>query len=110
MGPILVKVWKTEEKRSDVNLATQLLMDAVDNNFECAAIISNDSDLMAPICVVKSRFKKTIGMITGHEYPSKTLQKYVDFIKPIRAGLLASCQFGSPIADGQGQFHKPAQW
>lgn len=110
MGPILLNVWKIEEKRSDVNLATQLLMDALDDQFECAAIISNDSDLMAPICVVKTRFKKRVGMITGHEHPSKTLQKHIDFIKPIREGVLLASQFPSPMADHQGSFHKPSTW
>ncbi len=31
-----VKVVKTEEKGSDVNIASHLLMDAFDNAFECA--------------------------------------------------------------------------
>lgn len=37
-----VKVIKTEEKGSDVNLATQLLNDAHLNRFDVAVIVSND--------------------------------------------------------------------
>ena len=44
-----VRVMKTEEKGSDVNLATHLLMDAIDDLFDVADIISNDSDLKEPI-------------------------------------------------------------
>jgi hypothetical protein len=110
MGPLLLKVWKIEEKHSDVNLATQLLMDALNDRFECAAIISNDSDLMAPIRTIRTRFKKNVGMLTGHEHPSKTLQKHIDFIKPIREGVLANSQFPSALQDAEGSFHKPESW
>ena len=40
-----LRVMKTEEKGSDVNLATHLLVDAFDDAFNIAVIISNDSDL-----------------------------------------------------------------
>jgi hypothetical protein len=39
-----VKVIKTEEKGSDVNLATHLLHDAHLGRFDIAVVISNDSD------------------------------------------------------------------
>jgi NYN domain len=40
------KVWvdKTEEKGSDVNLASHLLRDAYLNRFEVAVLVTNDSD------------------------------------------------------------------
>lgn len=44
-----VRILKTEEKRSDVNLATLLMVDCVDDDFDEAVIISNDSDLALPI-------------------------------------------------------------
>jgi hypothetical protein len=37
-------VIKTEEKGSDVNLATYLLLDAFKQDCEAAVVISNDSD------------------------------------------------------------------
>lgn len=43
------EVIKTEEKGSDVNIATHLLIDGFRDKFELAVIISNDSDLLAPI-------------------------------------------------------------
>ena len=56
-----VEIWLNEEKGSDVNLATQLLLDAFDNNFEFAVVISNDSDLAWPIQMVRRKFKKNVG-------------------------------------------------
>jgi uncharacterized LabA/DUF88 family protein len=47
-----IRVIKTEEKGSDVNLATELLVDGFNNDYEIAIIVSNDSDLLMPIQVV----------------------------------------------------------
>ena len=44
--PDFVQVHKSEEKGSDVNLATNLLVDAFDCDYEVAIVISNDSDLV----------------------------------------------------------------
>lgn len=43
-----VEVWKVQEKGSDVNLATYLLLDGVDLLYEEAIVISNDQDLATP--------------------------------------------------------------
>ena len=44
-----IEVIKTEEKGSDVNLATHLLYDGFRNDYDIAVVISNDSDLLEPI-------------------------------------------------------------
>ena len=51
-----VRVLKTEEKGSDVNLATALLLDGLDGLYEAAVVISDDSDLEAPIREANQRF------------------------------------------------------
>src|SRR5215831_3668847 len=52
--PHLVKVEKAEEKGSDVNLATHLVRDAFLNEFDVAVVITNDTDLIEPIKVVRT--------------------------------------------------------
>jgi hypothetical protein len=52
-GPLTVRVVKSDEKGSDVNLATALLVDAFDKDFEKAVVVSNDSDLAYPVEVVR---------------------------------------------------------
>jgi len=49
----LVHVIKTEEKGSDVNLATYLLFDAFRQESDFAVVVSNDSDLKEPIRLVQ---------------------------------------------------------
>ncbi len=51
--PSFVTVVKTEEKGSDVNIATHLLMDAYEDQFDVAVLVTNDSDLLMPVQVVR---------------------------------------------------------
>lgn len=104
-----VKVIKTEEKGSDVNLAIHLLNDAWQNLYDCAVIVSNDSDLAESLKLVKSHHNKKIGLITpGRTHPSRELMKYADFVKRIRSGILAASQLPDPIPGTS--IKKPSLW
>jgi uncharacterized LabA/DUF88 family protein len=104
-----VDVIKTEEKGSDVNLAVHLLNDAWLNNFDCAVIVSNDSDLAESMRLVKEQNKKIIGLIMpGKSHPSRELLKHADFQKKIRESLLAKSQLPNPIPGTT--ISKPASW
>ena len=59
-GPI--KVYRTDEKGSDVNLASHLLIDASVGDFEKALVVSNASDLAFPVRAVRERFGLGIGV------------------------------------------------
>ena len=65
-GPATVEVLRTEEKGTDVNLATFLMVDCCDGDFDEAVVISNDSDLATPVEIVRQRFNKRIGVISPH--------------------------------------------
>jgi hypothetical protein len=105
-----VKVIKTEEKGSDVNLATHLLHGAHMGRFEVAVVISNDSDLLEPIRIVRQELHKKVGILNPHPNPSRALLPHIDFIKQIRAGVLNAAQFPATMIDARGTFTKPAAW
>lgn len=105
-----MQVIKTEEKGSDVNLATELLLDAFHDEFEAAAILSNDSDLLNPIIVVRREFRKVVGILNPHRIPSVQLQREADFFKTIRTSALARSQFANDLTDVEGAFHEPPSW
>lgn len=110
-GPKYVKVIKTEEKGSDVNLATHLLSDGYEGKYDIAVVISNDSDLAGPIEIVTTRLKKTVGVLNPHDHhPSRELIKHATFFKRIRATVLPKCQFPETLTDTHGVFHKPTKW
>ncbi|MDA8219323.1 MAG: NYN domain-containing protein [Dehalococcoidales bacterium] len=115
-----VATW--EEKRSDVNLATYLLLDAFDHDCKAAIIISNDSDLTEPIKAVRDRFAiKTI--VVNPELPAKRRQSgnkkhpqvsallgAADEFRHLRVGPLQASQFPEEMEDTAGIIRKPAQW
>ncbi len=103
-------VIKTEEKGSDVNLSTHLLNDAYQDRYEVAVVVSNDSDLLEPIRIVRATLGKGVGLLNPHKHPSKALLPHIDFYKPIRKGVLRKSQFPDTLKDEQGEFHKPDVW
>lgn len=109
-GGAYADVIKTEEKGSDVNLATKMLIDAFDDRYECAVVISGDSDLVAPIKAVREKFGKLVGVINPQKRPCKALQREADFYKHIRRTVLGRCQFPSEMEDEAGSFNRPDKW
>jgi uncharacterized LabA/DUF88 family protein len=106
-----VRVMKTEEKGSDVNLATHMLVDAFDDTFDVAVVVSNDSDLKEPISQVRHRFGKKIGLLVPRTTNvSRALQPLADFVKRFGLNALANAQFPASITDAVGTFHKPQNW
>ncbi len=103
-------VIKTEEKGSDVNLATHLLNDGYKGDYEIAVVVTNDSDLVEPIRIVRQELNLPVGILNPHKTPSHVLQRDASFVKPIRAGVLAASQFPDTLNDSVGTFHKPPKW
>lgn len=106
----MVKIIKTEEKGSDVNIAVHLVNDAWLNNYDCAIVVSNDSDLAEAMRIVRLYHPtKKIGLIMpGEGHPSKELMKHSDFIKRIRTGILKLSQLPDKIPNTN--FSKPNTW
>lgn len=105
-----VEVIRTDEKGSDVNLATHLVYAAMKDDFEAAVIISNDSDLSEAVRIVTQEIKKVVGILCPTEIPSAGLLRYATFYKRIRKGALAASQFSPTLTDAHGTFAKPASW
>jgi len=105
-----VRVIKTEEKGSDVNIAAHMLLDAFKNEYDCAVLISGDSDLKAPVDMVRNDFSKTVGVINPQKVDCKVLRNAASFYKRIRTSDLAASQLPDHITDANGTFHKPPKW
>jgi len=118
--PSYIEVFKTEEKGSDVNLATHMLVDGFRNRYECAIVISGDSDLVTPIRMVRDNLVKPVGVLNPQrlsgpncrpERKSAGLQQAATFYKKgITWAQLQGAQFPSPMTDANGTFHKPPTW
>lgn len=113
-GNARVKVHKTEEKGSDVNLATHLLVDGFKNRYELAVVVSNDGDLKAPVEYVRGELSRPVGVLNPRRNRSYALSPTRlppgSFYKPIRPGVLGSSQFPPTLRDQRGSFSKPDDW
>jgi len=76
----LVDVVKTEEKGTDVNLAVQMAVDAVRNDFDYAMLFSNDSDMAYAVQITSRECKKKVGLyIARKAVLSKVLKENVSY-------------------------------
>lgn len=109
-----VKVLRTEEKGSDVNLATHLVADGFRNDYEAAVVISNDSDLCEPVRIVAQE----LGLVVGILVPtarrgrrrSQELCRAATFWKPIRTGAVKANQFPDQVTVNGRSVHRPREW
>lgn len=106
-----VQILKTEEKGSDVNLAVNLLNDAWLDLYDCAVVVSNDSDMAESLKIVRKNFPaKIIGLITPGENTrtSRKLSENAHFVKKIRNSFLRSSQLPDSIPGTN--IKKPDDW
>lgn len=109
--PEVVRIYRTEEKGSDVNLATQLLIDSFKDHYEVAAVITNDTDLVEPIRFVTQEMKKVVGILTPVPNPAKSLAAVASFVHHIRESHLAASQFPEQITLKNGRvIRRPETW
>lgn len=103
-------VIRTDEKGSDVNLASHLLLDAFKSRCNAALVVSNDSDLLEPIRIARREFGIRVGILCPRKKVAVVLGREADFVKYIRSGALAANQFPATMTDATGTFTKPATW
>lgn len=109
--PDRVLVYKTEEKGSDVNLASYLLLDAFRNEYDSALVVSNDADLKAPINIVRHEFsKKVIVAIPGTRKQIEKSALPADTFVRIEKEHLKKSQFAATFKDAFGTITKPSSW
>lgn len=109
-GQRTVEIIKTEEKGSDVNLATHLLIDGFTDQYDVAVVVSNDTDLVEPIGYVRSGLKKRVGVLCPNGRAAGPLREAATFWRPIWEKHLRQTQFPPEIRDAHGLIHKPPEW
>jgi uncharacterized LabA/DUF88 family protein len=107
-----IEVRHTEEKGSDVNLASYLLLDAFDQDCAAVVVFSNDSDLATPVQIVRDRFGLDVTVYNPHPgEPTFKLRDAATQSRRLRPNVLRPCLFPDPVYDQQGRaIHKPEKW
>lgn len=104
--------YRHEEKMTDVNIATEMLLDASQDKFDVALLISADSDLVPLILAVHQMFpaKKVVACFPPCRN-SKALQKVVSGYRWINRRTLQACQLPDVCMTASGQhLERPAHW
>ena len=105
--------WRThEEKMTDVQIATEMLIDAFNDNFDMALIVSADSDLVPPILAIREYFPEkriVIGFPPGRS--SVALARAANASFNIKVQTLEQSQFPDEV-DKQNGFvlKRPSYW
>ena len=111
-GPATARVWVPEEKGSDVNLASHLLVDGFLGKYDAAVVVSNGADLLEPVRLVRAILGLPVGVIKvdGGQRACVSAGK-ADFIRTVRRSHVASSQLPDEICDSRGRIiRKPLEW
>lgn len=100
------------EKKTDVNIATELLLDAVDDRYDTAMVVSGDGDLLAPIKAVPARFgPKQVWMAFPPNRPNRELEAAAGGKVRVRQYMLAKSQLPDEVVvAGSVTLRRPAEW
>ena len=108
----LIKVVKLEEKRTDVNIASAMLLDAFNDKADVFVLMSGDTDFIAPVSIVRRDLKKTVIVFNPRESKS-WLHDYASYYLDIPRDLPGRCQLPDTIPYGKRGdrfIHRPPAW
>lgn len=111
------RVWKIEEKQTDVNLAIALYRDAAKGLFDQVVVCTNDSDIEPALKALREDFPQlTIGIViplsrSGPRPPSASLTQHSHWSrKYILDEELELSQLKEQIPTSKKTIKKPAHW
>ena len=110
--PEYVLIKEAEEKGSDVNLVTRLLVDGFNHEYEHAVIVSNDSDFASAIQYVREGLHLRVAVVNP-DFNNVTHRDLVDaatYVKRLRKSHLRRSQFPNTLTDVHGTIRKPPSW
>lgn len=101
-----------EEKRTDINIALTLVIQAINHTYDKAIIISGDTDLIPAIQTVQHNFpEKQIGVVIPIGKASENMKRTANFYYKMKDKHLQACLLDDPVncADG-GILQCPPTW
>lgn len=107
-----VRVYKFEEKQSDVNMAVQAVRDAAIDSVDTVVLITGDSDQVGTIHTIRKDFKKQVIVFNPHESPCMELKMAATYYRSIPCDLPARCQLPDviPVGTHGRVIRRPEAW
>lgn len=99
------------EKRTDVNIATSMIMDAVEDRCDLAILVSGDGDLIAPIEAIQNRLGKSVWMAFPPNRPNARLEEIAHGKIRMKLAMLEACQLPDQVTTPAGVvLERPTYW
>ena len=110
--PTRVLVRHSEEKGSDVNLATRLLVDGFTGEYEQAVVVSNDADFAGAMRYVRDNLRLRVTLVNPDpkNVSPWELSTAATYVKRLWKSHLRQSQFPETLTDEVGAITKPASW
>ena len=110
--PPHVLVRNSEEKGSDVNLATRLLVDGFTGDYEHAVLVSNDADFAGAMRYVREDLGLRVTLVNPDRKNSspRDLVASATYVKRLWKSHLRQSQLPDTLLDETGRITKPNGW
>ena len=110
--PTHVLVRDSEEKGSDVNLATRLLVDGFNGDYEQAVVVSNDADFAGAMRYVRDDLGLRVSLVNPDPRNSspKELADAATYVKRLWKSHLRRSLLPDMLRDDIGVITEPAGW
>ena len=110
--PTHVLVRDSEEKGSDVNLATRLLVDGFNGDYEQAVVVSNDADFAAAMRYVRDDLGLNVTLVNPdpRNASPRELADAATYIRRLWKSHLRRSLFPDTLTDEIGTIRKPIGW
>ncbi|MDE2991153.1 MAG: NYN domain-containing protein [Chloroflexota bacterium] len=110
--PSHVLVRDSEEKGSDVNLATRLLVDGFKGEYEQAVVMSNDADFAGAMRYVRDDLGLRVTLVNPDPKNSspRELADAATYVRRLWRSHLRRSQYSDTLRDEVGIITKPAGW
>ena len=110
--PTYVVVRDSEEKGSDVNLATRLLVDGFNGEYEQAVVVSNDADFAGAMRYVRDGLGLRVTLVNPDANTSspRDLAAAATYVKRLWRSHLRRSSFPDTLRDEVGVITKPRGW
>ena len=110
--PSHVLVRDSEEKGSDVNLATRLLVDGFNGKYEQAVVVSNDADFAGAMRYARDDLGLRVTLVNpdSKNASPRELASAATYVKRLWNSHLRRSQLPDTLTDAVGTITKPAAW
>ena len=110
--PTHVLITNTEEKGSDVNLATRLLVDGFNGEYEQAAVVSNDADFAGAMRYIRDGLGLRVVLVNpdARNASPRNLAAAATYVRRLWKSHLRRSQLPDTLTDDVGVITKPPGW